>query len=77
MTSADLWKQDEREAAVAFAELNLESFPESGSTHTLLGQVYAELGDRDRAITHLETALEINPRNPAARRAFESLRGAN
>lgn len=73
----DLWEQNDREAAIAFAELNLEFFPESGSTHTLLGQAYADLGDRDRAITHLEKALEINPRNPAARQALDALRGAN
>lgn len=75
--AGDLWEQDEREAAVALAQLNLEFFPESGPTHTLLGQVYAELGDRDRAITHLEKALEINPRNPAARRALDALRDGN
>lgn len=75
--AGDLWERDEREAAVSLAELNLEFFPESGPTHTLLGQAYAELGDRDRAITYLEKALEINPRNPAARRALEALKGAN
>jgi len=73
----DLWEQDKREAAVALANLNLEFYPESGPTHTLLGQAYAELGDHDRAIAHLEKALEINPRNPAARRTLEAVRGAN
>ncbi len=70
----DLWGEEEREAAVAFAELNLEYFPESGTTYTLLGQAYAELGEREKAIEHLEKALEINPRNPMAQRALEGLK---
>lgn len=65
---------DEREAAIAVAVLNLEFFPESGSTHTLLGQAYAKLGERDKAATHLQKVLEINPRNAAARRTLDALK---
>ncbi len=73
----DLWEMDERDAAIALAALNLEFFPESGSTHTLLGQAYMELGDRDTATMHLEKALEINPRNAAARRALDGIKDPN
>lgn len=70
----DLWGQDEHDAAIAFAKLNLEYFPESGPTYTLLGQAYAELGEREQAIGYLEKALEINPRNRAALRTLDGLR---
>ena len=72
-----LWQEGERDAAVAFGKLNLEYFPDSGMTYTLLGQAYAEKGERDEAIKHLEKALEINPRNPVARRTLDGLKGEN
>lgn len=73
----DLWEIDEREAAIALAVLNLEFFPESGSTHTLLGQAYAEIGESEKAAAHLQKALEINPRNAVARQALDALKGPN
>ncbi len=73
----DLWAAGEREAAVAFGKLNLEYFSESGGTYTLLGQAYAAMGDRERAIMHLEKALEINPRNPMAQRTLDDLKSQN
>jgi len=74
-TASDLWQAGDWDAAFALAHLNLEFFPESGSTYTLLGQAYAETGERDKAIQHLEKALELNPRNQAARRLLTSLTG--
>ena len=71
-----VWNEDP-DAAIALGELNLEFFPDSDQTLTLLGQAYAATGQRDKAIAALERAIELNPQNPQARRALQQLLGGS
>ena len=54
--ATQLAEDDKAEAALAFATLNLEFFGESSTSHTAVGQLYQQLGQRDQAIEHLEKA---------------------
>jgi regulator of sirC expression with transglutaminase-like and TPR domain len=65
------------EAALTMANLNLEFFDESTMSHTSVGQLYEQLGQREPAIEHLEKALELNPRNPVAKQALERILGGD
>jgi tetratricopeptide (TPR) repeat protein len=61
------------EAARALLELNAESFPDSGWLQHLLGEAYLATGERDKARTAFERALEIDPRNAMAKKKLEEL----
>jgi tetratricopeptide (TPR) repeat protein len=75
--ATQLAEDDKAEAALAFATLNLEFFGESSTSHTAVGQLYQQLGQRDQAIEHLEKALELNPRNRFAQQLLERIRGGD
>jgi polyisoprenoid-binding protein YceI len=57
--------------ALAMFQLELEAFVNSAFARVGMGQTYAELGERDRAIENCEKALALNP---GATRATEILR---
>jgi polyisoprenoid-binding protein YceI len=59
--------------ALALFRLEAETWPDSPFAEVGLGQAYAVLGDRERAIAHCERALALSPR---AMRAREILRRA-
>ena len=67
--------EDENDAAIAFLELNAELYPDAAISYFYLGDLYARTGARDKAIQNLEKALELNPRNPLAKRKLEELKG--
>ena len=54
------------EAATQLEDL-LPSAPESFEVHELLGLVYASLSQDDKAIQHLEAAVQLKPKSAAAR----------
>jgi len=49
--------------AVEVFKLNVESFPGSWNVHDSLGEAYAEIGDRERAIESYRRSVELNPEN--------------
>ncbi|HEX2078648.1 MAG TPA: serine hydrolase, partial [Longimicrobium sp.] len=61
--------------AVAVFELNAAEFPASANVHDSLGDGYAALGDRVRAIRAYERSLELDPGNTHAAQQIAALRG--
>jgi len=61
--------------AIAMLELNAEQYPEDLTTAVSLGQLYAQAGEREKAIASLERALRIEPDNRLARQLLDRLRG--
>lgn len=62
--------------ARVFFELCADEFPQGEYAyycHQRLGGIYRERGDRDLALMHYRTSLEINPDNPAAAEAIKEM----
>lgn len=60
--------------AIAFANLNLEFYPDSSATYQALGFAYTRKVDDQSAITALEKAVELDPNNNVARGQLEQLK---
>ena len=58
-----LAKANDHAGALKFYQLNLTHFPESVYTRVQTGQAFAALGDTTSALSHLEKALEIQPKS--------------
>lgn len=69
-----LYNQKKPDAAVAFLKLNTEIYPQSWRGFSLLGQIYAEKGEKEAAVTSLEKSLEIRPQNPRLQRLLKRLK---
>ncbi len=52
------------EDAVAVFEMSVTVYPESANAHNSLGDGYVHAGNREKAISHLEKALALDPENP-------------
>lgn len=52
--------------AVEIFKLNVELFPKSSNTYDSLAEGYAELNERDLAITNYQKSIELNPKNTNA-----------
>jgi serine/threonine protein kinase/tetratricopeptide (TPR) repeat protein len=65
---ADQWLNDpgkiqvSREAAIQRIEQALSVAPQDSRAHAMLGTLYGE-GDRDKAISHIQTALRLEPKD--------------
>jgi type IV pilus assembly protein PilF len=69
--------QGNRRQAVALFERVLSASPGVGpeaEANYRLGELYAALGERERAVSHLTAALEKAPNGPWGRKSEESLR---
>jgi Tfp pilus assembly protein PilF len=69
--------QGNRRQAVELLEQVLSLSPGAGpeaEANYRLGELYASLGERERAVSHLTTALEKAPNGPWGRKSEESLR---
>ena len=62
MYAQALVARGEGPAAVAFARINTENFPESYYSHFVLAELYAAEGEKDAAIEAYTRAGELNPR---------------
>lgn len=60
--------------AVALFELNAAEFPASANVYDSLGDGYAELGDRSRAVRAYERSLALDPSNTHAAERIAALR---
>ncbi|MCS6776364.1 MAG: tetratricopeptide repeat protein [Chthonomonadaceae bacterium] len=65
------------DAARNLCERALQIKPESTSAYSLLGQIYAEQGDREKAIRAYERVLELNPGSIADRVKLDELRAGS
>lgn len=72
----ELSRDQKADAAFAVLELNLEHFPDSGYTYTLLGELKLRQGQTAGAIAAFERALEIDPGNARARQRLASVKPA-
>jgi hypothetical protein len=61
--------------AISVMKLNLEFNPEDAPSHLLMGQLYAQKGDREAAAASVERCLELDPGNEWAQRTLEQIRG--
>ena len=73
-TAYALRKKGETVEAVQTCERALQISPESAAAHSLLGQLYAAQGDRERAIREYEQVLRLNPGSIADRVKLDELR---
>lgn len=65
---------DHAAEAIALFEWNAQRFPTSSNVHDSLADGYWRSGDRARAIAGFQRAVELDPRNEAARQMLEALR---
>jgi len=70
-----LVRADRSADAIVMLELNAEMYPEDAQTALSLGQLYAQAGERDKAIASYERVLSLEPNNRQARAALQRLRG--
>jgi tetratricopeptide (TPR) repeat protein len=70
---SDLSAAEKHRDAIEVLELNVELFPSSSAAHAALAGANAAAGDPARARQHYEKALEIDPKNEAARTALARL----
>ncbi len=66
-----LGKQGRHEEALRELGIAASLDPNYGMTYVYRGNVYLDLGQREIAIAQYRRALELDPRNPAARQALE------
>jgi CubicO group peptidase (beta-lactamase class C family) len=59
--------------AVTMFELNAEAYPENWNVHNSLGEGYAAIGSKEKAISSYQTALKLNPKSESIRRQLEIL----
>ena len=67
--------QGQHDDAIALLNLNLEYFPQSSSSHFVIGEQFLAQGDTTAAITSYRTALDLDPGQRAARRRLSELGG--
>jgi hypothetical protein len=63
------------EDAIEILRLNLEFFPQSGTSHFAIGELFLMRGDTVAAVVSYRTSLELEPGNRAARRRLSELGG--
>jgi Flp pilus assembly protein TadD len=51
--------------------------PDDAGAEANLGAAFAEIGETQKAITHLNRALQLDPGNELARKNLDALRGAS
>lgn len=61
--------------AVAILNVDAEFYPESSAVHGALGGAYLAAADTARAVAHYEKAVTLEPRNQAAQKMLDTLRG--
>jgi len=73
----NLAKDDQTDAALGFANLNLEFFPESVRTYVEQAKILNTKGDKSGAKESLQKALEIRPDSKWIKRMLSSLEPAS
>ena len=63
------------DAAIAYLRANLEYYPKSARTYAAMAQARNARGDKQGAISDLEKAVELDPKNPQARNQLQQLKG--
>ena len=66
--------QGKKQAALRIFELNTREFPASSNAYDSLGEAYAKIGEKDRAIQAYTKALELDPNNLNSQKMLRSLK---
>ncbi len=66
-------RQGDLETAIEYAGIVVENHPDSHNAHLLLGALYLNKGEREKARTHLNEALRLNPGSEEAKRLLKDL----
>jgi len=69
-----LFRSGKTDVALTVLELNLEHFPSSGPTLSLIGEAKMQGGDEAGALAAFEKALAIDPSNPRAKQRIEQIK---
>jgi len=70
----ELAQAENLDGAVQVMKMNIELNPDQSYPHLLLGQIYAQMGDKEAAIASMERALEIDPKNDWAKKMLEQMK---
>jgi tetratricopeptide (TPR) repeat protein len=62
--------------AIFILQLNAETYPQSGNAYDSLAEAYMDGGDKTRAITNYQRALQLNPKNRNAVQMLRALRAS-
>jgi tetratricopeptide (TPR) repeat protein len=68
-------KAGDNAQAIALCQEALQLRPDSTTSHSLLGQIYESIGERDMAIRAYERVVQLNPGSIADRVKLDELRG--
>lgn len=71
----DYYRRGKPQTTVRIFELNTEAFPEAPNPWDSLGEIYLEVGEKDRAIRSYLKSLELNPGNKNARKVLRDRLG--
>ena len=69
-----LVKQGKLDEALAVQQMNAEFHPDRTFVHFMIGQIYEQKGDKEKAIGAYERALEVDSSNSFAQRRLKGLR---
>ncbi len=67
-------KENDTEGAIGLCKEVLQLRPDSTTAHGLLGQLYEQVGERDKAVDQYEQVLKLNPGSIADRVKLDDLR---
>lgn len=68
-----LTKQGKLAEAQTLFERNLRDFPEDGNVYDSLGELYAKMGEPEKAMAHYRKSLALDPKNMNAAEALKHL----
>lgn len=72
-TAGRLLRRGKWKEALALNLLALEFHPKEARIHTEIGAIYAQAGQKEKAVEHLRKALALNPNLESAREGLKSL----
>ncbi len=68
-------KSGELTAAIALCQEAISIKPDSAAAHSIQGQLYESIGEKEKAILEYETILRLNPESVADRLKLDQLKG--
>jgi len=66
-------RQGDFKTAIRYAKMVVKRHPDSHNAHLLLGALYLNVGEREKAVWHLREVLRLDPSNKEAKELLEKL----
>ncbi|MCH7973230.1 MAG: hypothetical protein IH949_04985 [Bacteroidetes bacterium] len=70
----DTGKEEDKDKALEFFQLNVSNYPDSYNAFDSLGDAYMTIGDKKRALENFEKSLKLNASNENAKRMINKLK---